>query len=722
MTQFSCKPPHALPRTALALSISAAVSLIASPAIAAENDAVLPTLNVDANNLNNNASLPAYSGGQVSSGNNVGLLGNQDTFDTPYSITGYTEELIQNQQAKTLADIIVNDSSALLKSPAGGIGEVISIRGFSMGGNDSELYDGIPGLGRRLFSSTEMLERVEIFKGASALITGTVGAPGGTINLVPKRPLDTPLTQLTTSYEYKEAIGTHLDISRRAGDHDQFGIRFNGSLQDGEGAVENSERQLKEATLALQYQGDKLSLDAIIDYSAQDLDASPQQFRINGSSEIPDAPDVTNAIQQPWETMDDEFNRHYVKAEYELSDDWSIYGAYGKTDYKGYWFRTTGSNLDSDGNFNQSLNEYYGADDKSSARIGAEGVFNTGSVSHQLALDMLRFSSKGGFVYSTVPSYSVNSNIYHPTFVSEPEFERIAKSTPKTTKSTATSFAIADTMGFNQDQVLLTLGARRQEIETINYSATTGEQIRKYNESATTPSVGIVVKTNDTLSLYSNYIESLEQGPTAPTGSTNEGEVFAPTKTEQIEVGAKWDLGTLGLTSSLFQIAKPSGLLNDNGRYSVDGEQRNRGVELSAFGQLNPNLRLLGGITYLDSELTKTQNGVNQGKTVVGVPKWSAVMGAEWDAPSVTGLTLTGRVNHVGSQYITTDNSLEIPSYEIYSVGARYSTSIADKAVTFRANIDNVFNEEYWSTFVGIGNLIYTGASRQVNLSATIDF
>lgn len=97
-------------------------------------------------------------------------------------------------------------------------------------------------------------------------------------------------------------------------------------------------------------------------------------------------------------------------------------------------------------------------------------------------------------------------------------------------------------------------------------------------------------------------------------------------------------------------------------------------------------------------------------------------MGLEWDASGIEGLTLMGRVNHVGSQYVVTDNSLKIPSYELYSVGARYTTSLGGQDITLRAHIDNLFNEKHWNTFVGVGNLLYTGASRQVNLSATIAF
>ena len=71
----------------------------------------------------------------------------------------------------------------------------------------------------------------------------------------------------------------------------------------------------------------------------------------------------------------------------------------------------------------------------------------------------------------------------------------------------------------------------------------------------------------------------------------------------------KFDLAGLGLTAGLFQIEKPSGITRADRRFSVDGEQRNRGLELNAFGELWPELRLLGGLTYIDSKLTRTQDG-----------------------------------------------------------------------------------------------------------------
>ncbi len=159
-------------------------------------------------------------------------------------------------------------------------------------------------------------------------------------------------------------------------------------------------------------------------------------------------------------------------------------------------------------------------------------------------------------------------------------------------------------------------------------------------------------------------------------------------------------------------------------------EQRNRGLELNAFGELRPDLRLLGGFTYLDSKLTRTQGGRFDrkqggrfdGKDAVGVPELMAVLNLEWDAPVFPGLTLTARAEHMGSKYIRNDNSLKIPSYELYSLGARYKRTLGDKEFTLRMNINNLLDEDYWTTFVGSGDVLYLGAPRNINLSFTVEF
>ena len=72
----------------------------------------------------------AYAGGQVTRSGRIGLLGNKDIFDTPFSISSYTAELIENQQARTVGDVVHNDASTRLTSSGQGFFEHITIGAF----------------------------------------------------------------------------------------------------------------------------------------------------------------------------------------------------------------------------------------------------------------------------------------------------------------------------------------------------------------------------------------------------------------------------------------------------------------------------------------------------------------------------------------------------------------------------------------------------------------
>ncbi|GGB99138.1 TonB-dependent receptor [Oxalicibacterium flavum] len=662
----------------------------------------------------------AYAGGQVARGGRIGMLGDQDVFDTPFSVTSYTEELIQNQQARTVGDVILNDASTRLASSSQGAGETFSIRGFNTGGSGAELYDGLPGMSHRRYSTVEKLERVEVFKGANALLTGTTGSVGGTINLVPKKPLEQSLTRLDATYESESRVGVHADVSRRFGAAEQFGIRVNGIYRDGESAFENNKEELKDLSVALEARTGKLRTSAIFDYSEQNMTGGNQQF--NALSAPPAAPDLGKAIQQPWERIDSRFLRAMLKAEYDLADNWTLHAAYGATDFKGYWLRTSGTALDTAGNFNRSALQQADVQSANTGLAGIRGHFKIGSVTHKLSAEFLRTETESGRISAAIPNPSPSSNIYQPVFVPRPAIGPLERDPRKTSESIVESTAIADTLGFLNDRVLLTVGVRHQRVQSRNFNAVTGAiSGTPYDKSATTPAVALLVKASDTLSLYGNYIESLESGPTAPSGTVNEGELFPPSKTKQVEVGAKLDLGKVGFTAGLFELARPSGIIDSANRFDVNGEQRHRGLELSAFGQPHPQLRVLGSATYIDSKRTKTQDGTLDGYDGVGVPDLSAVLGFEWDSRAIENLTLTGRVNYTAQQYIRDDNSQSIPSYTLYGVGARYKTKLGGRDVTIRASVENLFGKDYWTTFVGSPGLLYLGSPRRAFLSLSMD-
>ena len=492
------------------------------------------------------------------------------------------------------------------------------------------------------------------------------------------------------------------------------------------GPTEGNKETFGEVALALEYRGDRLKLETILDYSDRELRRGSDFFILSGTATaVPSAPDLENAIQQPWEKYKlKAARRGLLRAEYALGWDWAAYAAYGARGLESHIMRTIGRNLGARGDFNPRFDFFPEKQNSSAWNAGIRGRFETFGVTHQVSIETMRTkyevrrSKNAGF-----SSLNITSNLYKPVFVARPAFDDSIGGWGKRSEDLDSSIAIADTLGFLDERLLLTAGVRRQSIESKFFNWRTDALISQYDKSAITPAFGLLVKPWDFASLYGNYIEALEQGPTAPRGTVNEGEIFPPSVTNQIELGVKLDLDGLGLTAGLFQIEKPNGITDAaTNRFSADGQQRNRGFELTAFGELRPNLRLLGGFTYLDSKLTRTQGGRFDGKNTHGVPGFAAVLNLEYDTPILPGLTLTARAEHVGSQFVRTDNSLKIPAYQLYGIGARYQRTLGDKAFTLRLNINNLLGEDYWIAWAGSHSFLSPGAPRSINLSFMMDF
>ena len=178
-----------------------------------------------------------------------------------------------------------------------------------------------------------------------------------------------------------------------------------------------------------------------------------------------------------------------------------------------------------------------------------------------------------------------------------------------------------------------------------------------------------------------------------------------------------------GGTVSLFSISQPSAII-DNLRFVVDGEQVNQGIELSAYGEPVPGLRVLGGATFVDAERKRTEGGTFDGKTAIGVPEFQANLNVEYDLPIAPGLTVDGRVVHTGSQYVNAANTVSLDSWTRLDLGARYSLDVSGRPVTLRARVENVTDENDWLSAGGYpgANYLVLGAPRTFVVSASVDF
>ncbi|RMM70840.1 Outer membrane ferric siderophore receptor [Pseudomonas savastanoi pv. glycinea] len=664
-----------------------------------------------------------YAGGQVARKGSQGMLGSRDFMETPFSMTTYTKDAVKNQQARTLGDLIASDPSVRATNPAGGRYEQFTIRGFSLFNSDVS-YNGLYGILPTYTIDMEMAERVDILKGPSQLINGISprGSVGGGINVVPKRATDKPITELTTSYASKGQAGAAVDVARRFGEDDKFGIRFNGVKQSGDTEWDHQSVDREMAVLGLDFRGDRLRLSTDIGHTERDTDAPQERVQVGANAKVPNANDVRDNYAQSWSKARTKDTFGAVNAEYDLSDSVMLYGGVGARKSNHDFLRHAVSVTNDAGDFSVQPRDFTRDENVRTATAGARSWFNTGPVSHEVNLAASYFYmdfENGGARYAAAPS-----NLYNPVDTPTPSNPTRADSKVYT-ENRFSGVALTDTLGFFDDRLLLTLGARWQRVKVDDWTDNVKGDT-SYDEEKVSPSGGILYKVTDDFSVYANYMEGLSQGKIAPSTSVNEDQIFPPFVSRQIEVGAKYDLGSYAFTASVFRIKQPAYETNTTSRvFGPNGKRRNDGVELTMFGEPLKGFRLLGGVMYIDSELTNTVNGTFDGNRAPATPEYNVNLGAEWDVPSVKGLTLTGRGIYTSSQYLDQANSKSIDSSERFDVGARYAFKVDQKDITLRANVENIMNKYYWSS-AGASDDSEPGLTlstpRTYLLSATIGF
>lgn len=671
--------------------------------------------------------VPAYLDGQIANGGRVGMLGEQDAKNVPFNVIGYTNKMIQDQQATTLKDVVANDASVQNVQGYGNFAETYRIRGFDLDGDDMT-FGGLAGVMPRQVVSTQMIDRVEVFKGSNALINGSASSGvGGMINLEPKHAEDTPLTRIGVDYTSSSQIGTTLDAGRRFGDDNQWGVRVNVLHREGETAIDNEKRRATLASVGLDYRGDKLRTSLDMGYQKQEYHGGRLGVNVSGVDFIPEVPRATSNYSQDWVYSNLESEFGMARAEYDIAPDWTLYGAMG-----GQHSHETGAYAsptlkDEDGTATIGRMDTNKIVDAFSGMAGVRGKFDTGFVSHSVNVGYSALTKREKTSYGMALTPQA-TNIYDTSPVAAPTntyFGGDLDDPRPTSRVRTEGLLLSDTLGFVDDKILLTVGARHQKVVVRNYAYGTAEEDTdaRFTKSRWTPGYGLVVKPWETVSFYANHIEALQPGDTASSGAFNVGQVTGISLSKQNEVGMKVDYGNIGGTLALFEIKKPTGIINPQTNvFGLYGEQRNRGVELNVFGEPIYGVRLNGSATWLDPKMSKTEDGTWDGKNAIGVANFYTVLSAEYDIKPIEGLTALARVTHSGSQYADEANTKKLDSYTTLDLGMRYRMKVQQNDLTWRLGVENVTNEKYWSGVESYGTYIYQGDPRELKLSLSYDF
>lgn len=656
----------------------------------------------------------------------AGVLGNKPAEDLPFSVRSYDESLILNQQPQTLGEVLQNDPTVRTTYGFGNAAEQFVIRGFPLFGDDIGL-NGLYGIAPRQLVAPELFDSVQVLNGASAFLNGAApggSGLGGSVNLMLKRAGDAPLNRTTVGFTGSSQFGGSFDVARRFGPDGAWGLRINGAYRDGEVGIDGEDRRNRVLGAGIDWRGERLRLALDLAYQEVRIDHLRPKVTVGGNA-IPAVPaaDANYSQDFTYTELRDLFGA--ASLEYDLADDLLLYARAGARDGRedGIYGGITVTNAATGAGTGNAL-IVPRTDNNEAIETGLRAKFGT-SITHEVNVGgtVSWQVNRNAFDFRYGPGFAgFATNLYSVTQVALPSSTLVggdlADPFPITRSRMASAF-LSDTIGVLDDRLTVTVGGRLQSILVKGYNAYNGGLLdTTYKEDALTPVVGLVFKPVERLSLYANRIEALQQGPTAPVDPslTNSGTPLAPRKSVQYEAGGKLRFGRMFAGLAVYSVERPGdGRLPDNS-YGYLGDQRHQGVEITLNGEVAPGLRLISGASFTDAELSG-------GNEVAGVPDFSANLNVEWDLPFVPGLSVTGRATHTGQQWADSANTLRLPSWTTFDLGARYVLAAGDTPVTLRFGVDNVANKRYWaSAFDTFSTALLQGAPRTVKASLSADF
>ena len=377
---------------------------------------------------------------------------------------------------------------------------------------------------------------------------------------MPKRAPDVDITRLTVGYENQSQGYAAADASRRFGDERQFGLRVNAARRDGEDSIDDEDRKLSMASMGADYRSQRAKVSVDLGWQDHHIDAPRPSVTPSGAVPVP--PDASSNFAQRWSFTEEHDFFGVARGEYEFTDTTKVWAATGLR--KGTEHNILANpTSDPSGVLSTYRFDNYRKDLITTSEIGARGEFSTPGVLHRVSAtgSIIELNSKNAYAFSSFSGFT--GDLYDPTQSTPPVADFFTGGVllePRTTSRVKTSsIALADMVSFADDRVRLMVGGRFQRIAQYNYDYNTGDELSSYDRKTVTPAVGLVIKPGRQVSLYVNYIESLVQGDVAPLVSggvpiRNHDEIFAPFRSRQYEVGAKYDTGTIGGTLALFRV------------------------------------------------------------------------------------------------------------------------------------------------------------------------
>ena len=642
---------------------------------------------------------------------NLAGFGDVPVADMPLSLKVLDANELATHHVRRMADVLQLDASASDAYNAIGYWDYVTLRGFVLDQNYNYRRDGMP-INASTILGLDNRERIEILKGTSGIQSGT-SAPGGLVNHVVKRPTETDLRQIRLEASSQGNKLAHLDLGGRFGIDNAFGYRLNVAAEDLSNHVVGADGNRQLAALALDWRIDRDSLLEVELEHSYRKQASVPGLSLTGNT-LPAPNPFLNINSQPWSqpgTMQGNTGSVRYTRSVNSQWDWTVHAASQQlkaNDYLAYPYGCYDAASDKyyadrycpNGNFDlydyRSLNERRRTD---SLQWQLRGQFAVGETQHHLTTGLMRtrFSETGqpqadnndavgtGNLY-TLPTLPANATFADP-YTNRYEY--------------STELFVTDRIQWT-NRLSTWLGARHSELDRASIR-TDGTRATRYNQSFTTPWVGLTWKQTPTTMLFASAGDGIES-KVAPGRSryTNAGLPLPALRSKQMELGAKqqWENGHAQAT--VFRIVRPraddSGTCGAPGTCTLqmDGDDLHQGLELSA-SQRWGIVKVDGSAMWLSAQ---RRNGAIapelNGLRPTNVPARVLRAGAQVAVPQVPGLSLRTQVSAESSRNVLPDGSITLPGWARWDAGLTYQTKVNQATTTWRMTVQNLTNRRYF--------------------------
>ncbi|MBA1713772.1 ferrichrome porin FhuA [Escherichia coli] len=683
----------------------------------------------------------------------------------PQSISVVTAEEMALHQPKSVKEALsYTPGVAVGTRGASNTYDYLIIRGFAADGQSQNNYlNGLKMQGNFYNDAVidpYMLERAEIMRGPVSVLYGK-SSPGGLLNMVSKRPTTEPLKEVQFKAGTDSLFQTGFDFSDALDDDGVYSYRLTGLARSANAQQKGAEEQRSANAQQKGAEEQRYAIAPAFTWRPNDktnftflsyFQNEPETGYYGWLPKEGTVEPLPNGKRLPTDFNEGAKNNTYSRNEkmigysfdHEFNDTFtvrqnlrfaqnkvsqkSVYG-YGMCSDPLYSSNPSSSPCANvpQSQWGHTLTRQYVIDNEKlenfSVDTQLQSKFATGSVDHTLltGVDFMRMrndiDSWFGYAGSVAPS-----DIYN---LDRSDFDFGAHPNPSgpyrvLLKQKQTGLYVQDQAQW--DKVLVTLGGRYDWADQSSFNRDYGNKSERDDKEFTWRG-GVNYLFDNGVTPYFSYSESFE--PASQTDAN--GDLFAPSKGKQYEVGVKYvpEDRPIVVTGALYQLTKTNNLMADpNGSlFSVEGgEIRARGVELEAKAALSASVNLVGSYTYTDAEYTTDTN--YKGNTPAQVPKHMASLWADYtffDGP-LSGLTLGTGGRYTGSSYGDPANSFKVGSYTVVDALVRYDLARVGMAGSNVAlHVNNLFDREYVASCFNTYGCFW-GAERQVVATATFRF